>query len=230
MCVKGEATLPQFYSEYVKEIQARIEADADLEFNCIWKEHQRTGIHRFLLTDQVSDKINDLNAFIQSSSLWNNIPLRHTVLSYAIPRKLQQLLGLDAIVQRVPDQYIQAIFGAYLASRYVYKHGLGANEMAFFEFMQPYLTQTLQRQSTINVTPTIQATTTTEKETTPHTTTQPQQPPVVEINEVPHRSVPATAPTTSTSTTSTRRSSVGSSSASVGLPKQQELHAKSATK
>jgi hypothetical protein len=41
--------------------------------------------------------------------------------------------------QRVPEVYTKAIFSAYLASRYVYKHGIAANEFAFFEFMQPYL-------------------------------------------------------------------------------------------
>ena len=147
MCVKeGSDKLPVFYQEYVKEIQDRIEADAELEFRCIWKESAQTGVPRYLLTDHVSDKINSLNHFIQQSSLWNNIALRHTVLSHAIPRKLIELLGLEAILKRVPDSYIQAIFGAYLASRYVYKVGLEANEMAFFEFMQPMLAETLLRE------------------------------------------------------------------------------------
>ena len=55
---------------YAQEIVTRIEADADLEFECIWKEHERTGMPRFRLTDIVSEKINDLNDFINKSPLW----------------------------------------------------------------------------------------------------------------------------------------------------------------
>ena len=146
MCVREGETLPAFYQQYVKEIQRRIEKDAELEFRCIWRESERSKTPRYLLTDQVSDKINSLNHFIQHSSLWHNIPLRLTVLSHAIPQKLIELLTLPAILQRVPDSYVQAIFGAFLASRYVYKVGLDANEMAFFEFMQPYLEESIRRE------------------------------------------------------------------------------------
>ena len=136
MCVTEGEQLPSFYQEYVQEIQSRIEADAALEFRCIWNEHKRSGVPRYLLTDQVSDKINELNHFIQHSSLWHNEPLRLTVLRHAIPQKLIELSGLENILQRVPDAYVQAVFGSYLASRYVYKVGLADNAMDFYEFMQ----------------------------------------------------------------------------------------------
>ena len=142
MCVHEGEQLPTFYQEYVKEIQSRIEKDAELEFRCIWNEHKATGVPRYLLTDQVSDKINELNHFIQQSSLWHNVPLRLTVLGHAIPKKLIALLGLEAILQRVPDTYVQAVFGSYLASRYVYKVGLADNAMDFYEFMQVSTTNT----------------------------------------------------------------------------------------
>jgi len=130
---------PRFYNDYVEEIQQRIAADADLEFECIWREHQRTKIHRYILTDQISNKINELNVFIQDSSLYKDENLRRLVLAEAIPKQLQRLIGLKNVMTRVPPAYVRAIFGAYLASRYVYQHGLSANEFAFFEFMQPYL-------------------------------------------------------------------------------------------
>jgi len=145
MAVKDESNPPAFYMEYVKEIQQRIEGDAELEFECIWREHERTGTARYLLTDAVSDKINSLNNFIQKSSLWNNIALRHAVLQQAIPKRLTDLLGIETVMKRVPENYTQAIFGAYLASRYVYKHGLDANEFAFFEFMQPYIRESSKK-------------------------------------------------------------------------------------
>ena len=102
---------------------------------------------RYLLTDQVSDKINELNHTIQHSSLWHNQPLRLAVLSQAIPQKLIELLGLEAILQRVPDSYVQAVFGSYLASRYVYKVGLADNAMSFYEFMQPFLAEAIHREA-----------------------------------------------------------------------------------
>ena len=135
----GKEVIPAFYAAYVQEIQTRIEADADLEFECIWREHERTKTHRYLLTDAVSDKINTLNDYVQRSSIWNDVTLRKSVLKLAIPKKLQELVPLDEILSRVPESYIQAIFGAYLSSRYVYKCGLDANEFEFFEFMQPFI-------------------------------------------------------------------------------------------
>jgi glutamate dehydrogenase len=138
MAVSDEHNIPPFYLRYVQEIHRRIETDADLEFECIWRENLRTGTHRYLLTDQVSDKINQLNDSIQNSSLWNNVELRRNVMLQAIPPALIELVGLDKIIERTPDNYLKAIFGAHLASRYVYKYGLDANEMLFFMFMQSY--------------------------------------------------------------------------------------------
>jgi len=36
---------------------------------------------------------------------------------------------------QVPDNYIRAIFGSYLASRFVYTYGVNASQFAFFDFM-----------------------------------------------------------------------------------------------
>jgi len=138
MAVKDLKNPPQFYTEYVNEIQARIEADADLEFECLWREGARTGIKRYLLTDKVSDKINTLAHILMQSELWKNTEIRERVLMEALPKKLSALLGYKNIVERVPSAYLQAIFGSYLSSRYVYKYGIDASEFAFFEFMTPY--------------------------------------------------------------------------------------------
>jgi glutamate dehydrogenase len=39
------------------------------------------------------------------------------------------------MAMQVPDNYIRAIFGSYLASRFVYTYGINASQFAFFEFM-----------------------------------------------------------------------------------------------
>lgn len=139
MTVRDENKIPAFYQQYVKEIQQRIENDADYEFECIWQEHVRSHTPRYLLTDMLSDKINTLNDLIQDSPLWTNGELRTTVLARAVPPVLLNLVGITDLLKRVPENYTKAIFGAYLASRYIYQFGLHANEMQFFTFMSNYL-------------------------------------------------------------------------------------------
>jgi glutamate dehydrogenase len=39
-----DADVPEFYQEYVREVQAKIDENAQLEFECLWKEHARTGV------------------------------------------------------------------------------------------------------------------------------------------------------------------------------------------
>lgn len=64
MQVKNDV-IPQFYKDYVQEVQDRIAENAHLEFQCIWKEMQSTKMKSSVLTDLLSDKINNLNDFIQ---------------------------------------------------------------------------------------------------------------------------------------------------------------------
>jgi len=139
MAVRGEVP-PPFYNAYVKEVQQKIEENARLEFECIWREHERTKTTRSDLSDIVSNKINQLSGALSTSDLWDNIQLRHTVLSEACPKQLLNLLGLETIVARIPESYGRAMFGCYLASRYVYTCGLSSTpEFAFFDFLSTYL-------------------------------------------------------------------------------------------
>ena len=73
---------------------------------------------------------------MQSSGLWDNESLRTTVLTRAFPKLLLETLGLDKLLERVPETYVKAIFGAYLASQFVYKYGAHPDNFAFFEFMR----------------------------------------------------------------------------------------------
>lgn len=133
-----DGVIPKFYLQYVQEIKNRIVADAGNEFECIWRENIRTNIPRFLLTDKISNKINQLNISIASSSLWDDINLRATVLSEALPKCLQELVTLDAIMKNCPSNYLKAVFCSYLGSRFVYKYGIDASEFSFYEFMSNY--------------------------------------------------------------------------------------------
>jgi glutamate dehydrogenase len=57
-------------------------------------------------------------------------------LKRAFPKLLLEKLGLETLLERVPESYVKAIFGAYLASQFVYKYGPHPDNFAFFEFMR----------------------------------------------------------------------------------------------
>ncbi|GAM27950.1 hypothetical protein SAMD00019534_111260 [Acytostelium subglobosum LB1] len=138
MCVK-DGVVPAFYDAYIKDVHHIIESNARLEFECIWNEHAKTKTPRTILTDLISNKINSLTDSIQESSLWDNVDLKRKIISAACPKTLLNLLGVDQIIARVPVSYVKAIFGSYLASRFVYECGLSSPEFAFFTFITRHL-------------------------------------------------------------------------------------------
>lgn len=131
--------IPAFYTQYVKAIHSVIENNARNEFEVIWREHEKTGTPRCVLTDLVSSKINTLNVKLTGSSLWDDAELRKKAVESACPKVLVDLIGVDTLMNRVPLAYVKAIFGATLASRYVYEFGLDASEFEFFAFINNFL-------------------------------------------------------------------------------------------
>ena len=90
---------------------------------------------------QLSIKITDLSSSIETSdSLWHNTALRNSVLRDALPASLVALAGgADVVISRLPENYLRALFGSRLASRFVYAAGLNTPEFAFFEFVDELL-------------------------------------------------------------------------------------------
>lgn len=130
--------VPQFYQEYIKAVHATIERNAQLEFECLWREHERFPEKpRSQLSDELSLAIVRLNEELQhSSSLFDNRRLRLLVLAEALPQLLQDRLGLEALIdERLPENYVRACFGSYLASRFIYQYGTQPSQFSFFEFM-----------------------------------------------------------------------------------------------
>ncbi|KAH0550992.1 glutamate dehydrogenase (NADP(+)) gdh1 [Trichoglossum hirsutum] len=101
MCVRGDGTPPPFYINYVMEVQEVIKRNAALEFEAIWREHQRTGKPRSTISDELSWAITKLDEELQSTDLWNNDGLRRSVLRDALPVLLLDRVGLDTIIERV---------------------------------------------------------------------------------------------------------------------------------
>ncbi|KAF2271271.1 NAD-specific glutamate dehydrogenase-like protein [Westerdykella ornata] len=133
MCIRPDGTAPDFYNAYVREVQSIIQENARLEFEAIWREHEATGQPRSVLSDTLSVAITRLQEELQSTNLWDNVGFRTSVLREALPATLQREIGLERIVERVPDSYLRAIFGSFLASRFVYEYGISASQFSFFD-------------------------------------------------------------------------------------------------
>lgn len=43
------------------------------------------------------------------------------------------MFSANVVLCKVPDNYLRAIFGSYLASRFVYEHGSNPSQFAFFD-------------------------------------------------------------------------------------------------
>ncbi|KAL1306631.1 hypothetical protein AAFC00_005309 [Neodothiora populina] len=135
MCVRGDGTPPPFYEQYVKQVQSIIKNNARLEFEAIWREHEVSGEARSILSDRLSTSITNLDEELQNTELWDNVDLRRSVLQDALPGLLIEKIGLETILERVPENYLRAIFGSYLSSRFIYERGISASQFAFFSFM-----------------------------------------------------------------------------------------------
>jgi glutamate dehydrogenase len=133
MCHDAKGNAPEFYQAYVKAVQAKIQENARLEFEAIWREHEQTGVPRSLLSDKLSQAITTLDEQLQHSDLWENETVRRSVLDDALPNLLIEKIGLEIIIHRVPDSYLRAIFGSYLASRFVYECGSSPSQFAFYD-------------------------------------------------------------------------------------------------
>jgi glutamate dehydrogenase len=140
MVVHGDV-IPPFYQQYVTEVQAHIQKRARDEFDALWTANQRTKVPMCQLTEQFAEKINTLFAsIIKADSLWLDIPLRRHVIAQITPPSLVSLLGIDRVMERVPENYLRAMFAVELATGFVYSSGLDANAHNYFEFMQAQVT------------------------------------------------------------------------------------------
>jgi glutamate dehydrogenase len=133
MCHKPDGKVPEFYTNYVKEVQAKICENARLEFEAIWRENERTGCPRPVVSDKLSVAITELDEQLQQSDLWEKMHVRRAVLRDALPQLLLTKIGLDKLMERVPDAYLRAIFGSFLASRFVYEFGSEPSQFAFYD-------------------------------------------------------------------------------------------------
>jgi glutamate dehydrogenase len=126
----------EFYQSYVKDIQAKITENAAAEFQCIWREHARLqgAKPRTQISDELSSLLNNLQAELESSDLFDDLPSRKGVIRRAIPKTLVERIGLDILIERLPEPYQRALFSSWVASHFIYKYGVNGSSVNFFHF------------------------------------------------------------------------------------------------
>ncbi|KAF8743736.1 hypothetical protein AX14_000707 [Amanita brunnescens Koide BX004] len=136
LMVFKEGKPSEFYQNYVKDIQATITENAAAEFHCIWKEHTRLqGTKpRTLISDELSLKLSNLQAELETSDLFDDVPSKRGVMTRAIPKTLLSKIGLDTVLERLPIAYQRALFSSYVSSHFIYKYGINASSVDFFHF------------------------------------------------------------------------------------------------
>jgi len=126
--------IPAFRKNYIDEIVVRIRQNARSEFNLLWDEHEKSGLPFTVLTNLVSDKINKITDNVYASDLHKDKEVRKRILTEYTPKSLLDLVGLEKIMQRVPEEYIAAIISTKIATNFVYSFGLDGNEIDFYTY------------------------------------------------------------------------------------------------
>ncbi|KAE9387143.1 NAD(P)-binding protein [Gymnopus androsaceus JB14] len=126
----------EFYQSEVKDIQAKITENAAAELHCLWKEHTRLqgAKPRTTISDELSSTLNNLQAELESSDLFEDVPSRNGVMRRAIPKTLVEKIGLETLLKRLPEAYQRALFSSWVASHFLYKYGVNASSVDFFHF------------------------------------------------------------------------------------------------
>lgn len=111
----------EFYQNYVKDIQAKITENAAAEFQCIWREHARLqgAKPRTQISDELSISLNNLQAELEGSDLYDDLPSRRGVIRRAVPKILVDRISLDTLLERLPEPYQRALFSSWVASHFV---------------------------------------------------------------------------------------------------------------
>ena len=134
LCVL-DGKVPEFRNRYVHDVLNTIRENARMEFEVLWDEHLKSKTPLSILTDRLSDRINTVSDSIRESDLWKEPGTFKTVIGNHCPPSLVKMAGIDGIIQRVPQNYLQAIVSAWLASHFIYQFGLDADEIDFHNFI-----------------------------------------------------------------------------------------------
>ncbi len=108
---------------------------ATQRFEAIWREHQRTGKARAVISNDLSRTLNDLSEELEKTDLYSQKELRNAVMTHVFPQTLVKKVGLETLMQRVPEAYARSAFAAYVAASFIYQNGPGASHVAFYSHL-----------------------------------------------------------------------------------------------
>ncbi|OHD72493.1 MAG: hypothetical protein A2V99_02625 [Spirochaetes bacterium RBG_16_67_19] len=135
MVVGADGKISAFRKRYVEQILAIIRANARAEFELMWREHQAHQVPLALLSNRISERINATADAMAASALVKDFKLRRKVLTQCTPAALLELVGIENIMARVPENYLDALVATTVATRFIYGRGLAANEVDFYGFI-----------------------------------------------------------------------------------------------
>jgi len=135
MVVGADGKISAFRKRYVEQILAIIRANARAEFELMWREHQAHEVPLALLSNRISERINATADAMATSALVKDFKLRRKVLTQCTPAALLELVGIENIMARVPENYLDALVATTVATRFIYGRGLAANEVDFYGFI-----------------------------------------------------------------------------------------------
>lgn len=133
LCI-NDGEVPETYSAYVEEILARIRGNAKMEFQALMNAKESTNTE---FTRRISGKINKLADGIRSKINLEQLPT--TLMTQVFPKTLVEVCGIDSILRNVPQAYQSALVASYIASTFVYQHGIEESEFQFYEFFNGLL-------------------------------------------------------------------------------------------
>ena len=82
--------------------------------------------------------MNNLYDLIQKTDLFDDFELRKSILADVIPKSLITLVGIDALLERLPLNYQKAMFCKHIGAKYYYSCGSNSNIYEFYNFMKQY--------------------------------------------------------------------------------------------
>ena len=136
MTVAPGGEFPAFRSRYIEQVIEAIRHKADQEFGLLWRTHARTGIPFSELSEAVSRRINEITASIRDSSLFTHGEVRRNSLRMHAPAVLADKVGLDLLMERLPESYQKAILARSIASSFVYEYGLEAGFEDYRQYVE----------------------------------------------------------------------------------------------
>lgn len=137
LCVKN-GVVPEFRQKYIQDVVQIIRENARFEFEVLWNENKNSKTPFSILSDQLSDRINKVTDSIHDSDLCDDKVIFKALVERHCPESLIKLIGIDKILKRVPRNYLQAIISSWLASHFIYRFGLSADEIDFHTFLQQF--------------------------------------------------------------------------------------------